>query len=35
MDASELMEGITMVPSYHVADMLLDYQETGELIVSL
>ncbi len=35
MDASELMTGITMVPSYHVADMLIEYQEAGDLIISL
>jgi predicted peroxiredoxin len=35
MDESELMEGIEMVPSYHVADLLLDYQNEGQLIISL
>lgn len=35
MEESELMPGISMVPSYHVADMLLEYQEAGQLIISL
>ncbi|MBD3195972.1 MAG: peroxiredoxin [Candidatus Lokiarchaeota archaeon] len=35
MDKSELMEGIEMVPSFHVADLLLKYQEEGQLIISL
>ena len=35
MDESELMEGIEMVPSNFVADLLLEYQEEGQLIISL
>ena len=35
MDKSELMDGITMEPSYNVADLLLKYQEEGQLIISL
>ncbi|TFH30130.1 MAG: peroxiredoxin [Promethearchaeota archaeon] len=35
LEASELMPGISMVPSYNVADMLLEYQEAGDLIISL
>jgi predicted peroxiredoxin len=32
---SELMDGIKLVPSFTVADLLLDYQEEGQLIISL
>ncbi|QEE15159.1 DsrE family protein [Promethearchaeum syntrophicum] len=35
MDKSELMEGIEMVPSNRVAEMLLQYQEQDQLIISL
>lgn len=35
MDDSELMDGVEMVPSNHVADLLLEYQEKGQLIISL
>ena len=35
LDKSELMEGIDMVESYVVADLLLKYQEEGQLIFSL
>ncbi|GAB4314091.1 MAG: DsrE family protein [Promethearchaeota archaeon] len=31
----ELITGVEMVPSYHVADLLLEYQEAGQLIISL
>ena len=35
MDKSELMEGVRMEPSNIVADLLLEYQEEGQLIISL
>lgn len=35
LDKSELMEGIDLVESYVVADLLLKYQEEGQLIFSL
>ena len=35
MDESELMDGVDMVPSFYVADLLLEYQEQGQLIISL
>ena len=35
MDKSELMQGVNLVPSYTVADLLLEYQEAGQLIISL
>jgi predicted peroxiredoxin len=35
MEESELMEGIEMVPSFHVADLLLEYREQNQLIISL
>ena len=35
MDESELMGGVDMVPSFYVADLLLEYQEQGQLIISL
>ncbi|MFX1455234.1 MAG: DsrE/DsrF/DrsH-like family protein [Promethearchaeota archaeon] len=35
LDKTELMEGIDIVESYVVADLLLQYQEEGQLIFSL
>jgi predicted peroxiredoxin len=35
LDKSELMEGVIMGPSSTVADLLLEYQEEGQLIISL
>jgi len=35
MDEKELMEGIEMIPSFSIADLLLEYQEEGQLILSL
>lgn len=35
IDKSELMEGIDLVPSFAVADLLLEYQEALQLIISL
>ena len=35
MEKSELMPGVNLVPSYAVADLLLEYQEAGQLIISL
>ncbi|NVM54888.1 MAG: DsrE family protein [Candidatus Helarchaeota archaeon] len=35
MDESELMDDVKMVPSFKVADLLLEYQENGQLIFSL
>ena len=35
MDQDEMMEGITIQPSNMVADLLLEYQEAGQLIFSL
>lgn len=35
MEASELMDGVSMVSSNAVADMLLQYQEDQNLIISL
>lgn len=35
LDETELMDGITMVPSFTVADLLLEYQEQGQLIITL
>lgn len=35
MDSSELMEGIELVPSFKVADLLLQFQEEQQLIISL
>lgn len=32
---SELMEGIELVPSFAVADLLLEFQEENQLIISL
>ncbi|TFG04993.1 MAG: peroxiredoxin [Promethearchaeota archaeon] len=35
LDISELMEGVRMEPSFKVAELLLEYQEEGQLIISL
>ncbi|MHA1649999.1 MAG: DsrE family protein [Candidatus Helarchaeota archaeon] len=35
LDESELMNGVKMVPSFRIADLLLEYQEAGQLIFSL
>jgi predicted peroxiredoxin len=35
MGEKELMDGIEMVPSFSIADLLLEYQEEGQLIISL
>ena len=35
MQDSELMEGIELVPSFTVAELLLQYQEEGQLIIQL
>ncbi len=35
LDKSELMHGVDMQPSFKVADLLLEYQEAGQLIISL
>ena len=35
LDKSELMEGVEMQPSVKVAELLLEYQEAGQLIISL
>lgn len=35
MDESELIDGIELVPSFKVADLLLEYHEEGQLIFSL
>ena len=35
LEASELMDGIEMVPSFTVADLLLEYQEAEQLVISL
>lgn len=35
MDDKELMKGVKMVPSNFVADLLLEYQEEQQLIISL
>ncbi|MHA1821471.1 MAG: DsrE family protein [Promethearchaeota archaeon] len=35
LERPELMDGIEMVPSFVVADLLLEYQEKGDLIISL
>ena len=35
LDKSELMEGVELVQSYVVADLLLEYQEENQLIFSL
>ncbi|MHA1232751.1 MAG: DsrE family protein [Candidatus Helarchaeota archaeon] len=35
LDETELMKGVEMVPSFKVADLLLEYQEEGQLIISL
>ncbi len=35
LNEAELMKGVTIVPSFTVAEMLLQYQEEGQLIISL
>jgi predicted peroxiredoxin len=35
MEKSELMEGIEMGPSFYVADLLMEYREQNQLIISL
>ncbi|KKK42734.1 hypothetical protein LCGC14_0879790 [marine sediment metagenome] len=35
MSKSELINGIEMVPSFRIADLLIEYQEEGQLIISL
>ena len=35
MDESELYDGIELVPSFEVADLILEFQEEGQLIISL
>ena len=35
MDESELMDGVELVPSFTIADLLLEYREEGQLIISL
>ena len=35
LDQSELMDGVKIVPSFRVADLFLEYQEEGQLIISL
>ncbi len=35
MKEPELIPGIEIVPSFHVADLLLEYQEEGQLVISL
>jgi predicted peroxiredoxin len=35
MTAEELMDGIEMVPSFTVADLLLEFQEAQQLVISL
>ena len=35
LDESELMEGVKIEPSFKVADLLLEYAEEGQLIISL
>jgi intracellular sulfur oxidation DsrE/DsrF family protein len=35
ISGAELMDNITMVPSFRVADLLLEYQEAGQLVISL
>ncbi|MFX0027997.1 MAG: DsrE family protein [Candidatus Hermodarchaeota archaeon] len=35
LDKSELIKGVELVESYVVADLLLEYQEEGQLIFSL
>ncbi|WP_371805512.1 DsrE family protein [Candidatus Lokiarchaeum ossiferum] len=35
MDKSELMDGVNMVPSNEVAELILQYQEEGQLVISL
>jgi predicted peroxiredoxin len=35
MNETEFMDGITIVPSFKVADLLLEYQEQGQLVITL
>ena len=35
MDESEFMDGVQVSPSFLVADLFLEYQEEGQLIISL
>ncbi|MHA1302010.1 MAG: DsrE family protein [Candidatus Helarchaeota archaeon] len=35
LDKSELMDGVSLEPSFKVADLLLRYAEEGQLIISL
>ena len=35
LDESELMDGVKIVASHKVADLLLEYQEEGQLVFSL
>ncbi len=35
MEQKELMDGVELVPSFKVADLMLKYQEEGQLIISL
>ena len=35
MNKSELIKGVELVPSFKIADLLLEYQEEGQLIFSL
>ena len=35
MDEAELIDGVKLVPSFTIADLLLEYQEQGQLIISL
>lgn len=35
MDKSELMDGVELEPSYKVADLLLEFHEQNELVISL
>ncbi len=35
LDESELIDGIQLVQSYFIADLLLEYQEEGQLTISL
>lgn len=35
LQEEELMEGVNLVPSFRVADLFLEYQEEGQLIISL
>ena len=35
MNKSELINGIELVPSFTIADLLIEYQEEGQLVFSL